>query len=331
MVTVLAGAAGGPKWIVLNGMDRFLFGEWFKDRTEPLHMLGSSIGAWRFAAALSHHNPMTGLELFKEAYFSQKYEGKPTPGSVSDTAVRLMREFLNEETISHMLNHPYGRLRFILARCKGPLKKEERWSQGFGLIAAAGLNIFHRALLGIMFERVIMEDVRDRRILFEESPFTTRRATLTAQNLEDSLLATGSIPMVLAGVNNIVGAPEGVYRDGGLLDYHMINNYRLKESEIVLLPHFFRTAKPGWFDKSLPYRKPSAATRKYMLFICPSESFINQLPGAKVPDRKDFGLFDFQERNARWQKAYDLSRLLGEELAELIYSGRIRDEVKLWE
>ena len=294
-------------------------------------MLGSSIGAWRFAAALSHSDPMKGLALFKEAYFSQKYEGKPPPGSVSDTAVRLMREFLNEETISHMLNHPYGRLRFILARCKGPLKREERWSQGLGLIAAAGLNIVHRALLRMMFERVIMEDVRDQRILFEESPFSTHRAALTPENLENALLATGSIPMVLAGVDKIAGAPKGMYRDGGLLDYHMVNNYQLKDGEMVLLPHFFQTAKPGWFDKSLPYRKPSRAARKHMLFICPSESFIHQLPGGKVPDRKDFGLFDFQERNARWQKAYDLSRSLGEDLAELIYSGRIRNEVKLWE
>ena len=331
MVKVIAGAAGGPKWIVLNGMDRFFFGEWFKNRKEPLHMLGSSIGAWRFAATLSHKDPIKGLELFKEAYFSQKYEGKPPPGSVSDTAVKLMREFLNEETIRHMLNHPYGRLRMILSRCKGPLKNEQAWSQGLGLIAAASLNIIHRSLLGVVFDRLIMEDKRDRRFLFEEAPFSTQRAELTAENLENALLATGSIPMVLAGVDTLSGAPKGMYRDGGLLDYHMLYNYQMEEGEIVLLPHFFRTAKPGWFDKSLPYRKPSAAARKHMLFICPSETFIQKLPGGKVPDRKDFQLFDYQERRNRWQQAFDLSRPLGEELAELIDSGQIRDEVQLWE
>ena len=33
-VQVVAGAAGGPKWLVLYGLDRWLFGEYFKDRKQ---------------------------------------------------------------------------------------------------------------------------------------------------------------------------------------------------------------------------------------------------------------------------------------------------------
>ena len=77
-VQIVAGAAGGPKWLVLYGLDRLLFGRFFKDRKNPLHLIGSSIGTWRFAAA-SVSDPVSGIERFKEAYFSQRYSPRPTP------------------------------------------------------------------------------------------------------------------------------------------------------------------------------------------------------------------------------------------------------------
>ena len=50
-VGVVPGAAGGPKGLVLNPLDRFLFGRWLEGSTHPLHLLGASIGAWRLACA----------------------------------------------------------------------------------------------------------------------------------------------------------------------------------------------------------------------------------------------------------------------------------------
>jgi len=37
-VKVVAGAAGGPKWLILGQLDRFLFGEWFQGRIDPLFL-----------------------------------------------------------------------------------------------------------------------------------------------------------------------------------------------------------------------------------------------------------------------------------------------------
>ena len=45
----VAGASGGPKWLALTRLDRAIFGTWFRARTRPLAMVGSSIGCWRFA------------------------------------------------------------------------------------------------------------------------------------------------------------------------------------------------------------------------------------------------------------------------------------------
>ena len=49
-VDIIPAASGGPKWLVLAGLDRFLFGQFLAaPRTRPMHLVGSSIGSWRMA------------------------------------------------------------------------------------------------------------------------------------------------------------------------------------------------------------------------------------------------------------------------------------------
>lgn len=86
-------------------------------------------------------------------------------------------------------------------------------------------------------------------------------ADFTPENVLPVLLATASIPLVLNGVSAIPGAPAGLYRDGGLTDYHLANPLTGKEG-IVLYPHFLPQVVPGWFDKSLSWRQPLNATRR---------------------------------------------------------------------
>ena len=50
-VSVIPGAAGGPKGLVLGPLDRFIFGEWLPQSSQPVHLVGASIGAWRMATA----------------------------------------------------------------------------------------------------------------------------------------------------------------------------------------------------------------------------------------------------------------------------------------
>ncbi len=45
-------------------------------------------------------------------------------------------------------------------------------------------------------------------------------------------LATGALPYVVSGVENIPGAPPGVYRDGGLMDYQLNQDYDAPEGTI---------------------------------------------------------------------------------------------------
>ena len=53
-ITIVPGAAGGPKGLGLAKLDEWLFAEWlpqgFEKRRTPIDLIGASIGAWRFAA-----------------------------------------------------------------------------------------------------------------------------------------------------------------------------------------------------------------------------------------------------------------------------------------
>ena len=64
--------------------------------------------------------------------------------------------------------------------------------------------------------------------------------------------------------------------------------------------------------------------------IFPSQSFIESLPGGKVPERTDFVTFiDNQEtRIKNWRKAVELSAPLGEDFLELVASGKLKDIVE---
>ena len=54
-VGVIPAAAGGPKGLILGPLDRFLFGHWLPQSTQPVDLVGASIGAWRMATACLDH------------------------------------------------------------------------------------------------------------------------------------------------------------------------------------------------------------------------------------------------------------------------------------
>ena len=68
-VLAVPGAAGGPKGLILNPLDRFLFGRWLAGEGAPVHLLGASIGAWRMASAcLADADAGHRLEVVRDAF-----------------------------------------------------------------------------------------------------------------------------------------------------------------------------------------------------------------------------------------------------------------------
>lgn len=175
---------------------------------------------------------------------------------------------------------------------------------------------------------MILHDQRAAPPLDALTDFPSRSLPLDLANLRHALLASGSIPMVMEGVRDIPGAGAGTYRDGGLLDYHLDLPYR--GDDLVLYPHFTDKVVPGWFDKALPWRKGDATRLQNVLLMTPSPQYLAALPYGKLPDRNDFKRFmgDAPSRKRYWYKAIAESRRLGDELLELIATGRLQDRLQ---
>jgi hypothetical protein len=317
-------ASGGPKWIILDGLDRVLFGEFLADRTRPLHLVGSSIGAWRLAC-LAQKDPIAALDRLRKGYFSQRYTSKPSPQQVSRASDEILGRLLGDHGTEEILSHPWARLHVITARARGLFASEKKNVQSFGLAFAAAGNFVSRRALALSLERVVFH-TSDSTPFADWHDLPTRHLPLTRENLRGALLATGSIPLVLEGVR-FPGGPAGVFRDGGVADYHLDLDFEACAG-LVLYPHFFPYVVPGWFDKPLAWRRARSRNFRRALVIAPSPAVIERLPGRKIPDRGDFRNMSDDERLKAWRAVLAESARMGDELRELLATGRVAERAE---
>jgi hypothetical protein len=325
-VTVLAGASGSAKFLVLTGIDRGLV-PFFKGRKDPLYLIGTSIGAFRMAA-LCQKNPGTAIERLEKEYIAQHYSKKPTPKDVTCETRRILDAYIDDNNIEAMLNHPFMKLGFLSNRCKGPLKPDQNILQWMGLILAAGVNIMSRKGLGLFFERALFCAPGPLPPFASMDQFPMNTHPLTPSNFKNALLSSGSIPIAMEGVSNIDGVP-GIFRDGGILDYHLDIPFLPGSDKLVLYPHFYETITPGWFDKGMN-RKPDRGNMENVVLVAPSKKFVQSLPMGKIPDRKDFMTFrgKDEQRQSYWRTVLEENKKLGDEFFEAVESKKIGQIVK---
>jgi len=328
-VKVVAGAAGGPKWLILGQLDRFLFGEWFAGRVDPLFLLGSSIGSWRFAAA-SRRDPVVALDRFETAYIQQFYDTKPSPAEVTRKSRAIMDAYLGSSGAAEVLSHPCQRLSLFTVKSHHLLADERPLPLALGLMGAVGANAISRRLLRLFFRQTLFSDRRTPPPFGGSGRNRVARATLNGANFKFALLASGSIPYVMEGVRDIPGAPPGTYRDGGAVDYHLDIPFGLQGRGVVLFPHYTNRVIPGWLDKKLTWRKPSPQNMADVLLVAPHPEFINRLPLGKISDRTDFYRFagDDEGRYNYWKAVSAAGKELAADFAEAVASGRIRERVR---
>jgi hypothetical protein len=327
-IRVVTGAAGGPKWLILGGLDRALFGSFFTSRKKPLFLLGSSIGSWRFAA-VSRKDPIAAIDRFEAAYLDQYYSRMPTTDEVSGASWRILDDYLDDTGIDEVLSHRYLRLGMLAVRSRNLFRGRSRAPLAAGMAAATLSNLVSRSAMGLFFDRTLFYDPREKPPCFEMDGFRIHRVPLSKSNTKQAIMASGSIPLVMNGVTGIPGAPAGTYRDGGMIDYQLDIAADPDQSHIVLYPHYTDTVIPGWLDKHLPWRRAGEESMKNVLIVCPSREFIESLPYNKIPDRNDFMKFHGRdaERIAYWKKTIAGGHVLAGEFMEAVESGRIRTMV----
>lgn len=322
MVRVIPAAAGGPKGLILGPLDRFLFGEWLPRSSQPVDLVGASIGAWRMATACLQQ-PQAAFERLEHDYIHQNYE--LPPGQKRVTADQVSREFGHSLAqfyggrIAEVLQHPRYRLHVVTARGRHVLRREHRVATPLGYLGAYLSNAVHRPALGAWLERVVFSSAPQAALPFASADYRTRRVALTEANFQAAVQASCSIPFVLRAVADIPGAPPGAYWDGGLTDYHLHLDYRARcgSDGIVLYPHFQRRVVPGWLDKAFKWRHGATHALDHALVLAPDPDWVRALPNGKLPDRTDFTRYgtNLAARVTAWGTATTAARQLADEFA----------------
>ncbi|MBW8192649.1 hypothetical protein K0504_16545 [Neiella marina] len=318
-ISALLGASGGPKWFILSAIDQYLAGEFFADRQQPLDLLGTSAGGWRFAC-YCQQQPAEATRRFVEHYANTVYSAQANANEITTKAIALVDELLGEHGSEQILSHPSFRLHMVVCRGKHLAASGNKHRQMLALAAAATLNGIHRNLLSLSFERILLHN--SKRSQSVQSPFLqlndfpTRNFQLNQHNLRAGLLATGAIPLVIHPQRHLQGPGEGYYYDGGIVDYHFDLN--IKTQGIVLYPHFYSGITPGWFDKSLTWRKAQADNYRNVLLVAPSANFVSQLPHGKISDRNDFKTMAPAQRIPYWQQIISEGQRIADFFAERV-------------
>lgn len=306
-IAAIPAAAGGPKGLILQALDKWLFGEWLPSATRERSLVGASIGSWRMAAAC-HTSPVAGFEKLADLYCEQRYSSKPNACQVTEKIRELLHSFVKGHE-QEIVEHPSHRLHLIAVRGRGLLHEPKTSLHAkAGFAAASFANLAGRSQLAKHMERVVIGDARDPALWLKNKfdHFETHFCALTQDNLATALLASGTLPLIMEPVRHIPHAPSGTYWDGGIIDYHLALPYSRISTDtaggLVLYPHFTDQIIPGWLDKSLAWRRAHIGQDSHWLdnvvMVSPSKVFVQSLPRGKLPDRTDFSYYGLNH-NAR--------------------------------
>ena len=115
-IGTIAGASGGAKWLSLSQMDRVIASRVLPKLTGPVHLIGSSIGAWRFAC-YAQSSPFEAIERFERLYLEQSYSERRDADEISRVGGEISVALLGESGVQDIVNHPNLRLNIMTVRC----------------------------------------------------------------------------------------------------------------------------------------------------------------------------------------------------------------------
>lgn len=265
-IRTIAGAAGGPKGLILGPLDRFIFGDWLTRSHQPIDLVGASIGAWRMSTACLI-DPVKAFKRLESDYIRQHYElapgqKRPSADMVSELFGQNLQAFYGGR-VHEVLDHPRYRLHIVTSRGRHVLNTEHGLRTPLGYLGALLTNTVHRKAMGAWLERVVFStpvycphasplhgslppkganlpwggpaancESHAAPLPFGTADYRTRQVCLSERNFNPALQASCSIPFVLKAVHNIPDAPPGAYWDGGITDYHLHLNYPAAPSAI---------------------------------------------------------------------------------------------------
>ena len=306
-IKLMVGASGGPKWLMLSRLDQYLSEHFLPRATQPISLLGSSIGSWRMAC-YAQQDPLAVFKEFEQLYLHQRYSEKLAATEITAYIDKVLSQLFTPKRAQYIVANPIRKLHIVAVRNRKLLNGRSRFAQGVGLLSAASGNLFSSKIVEALYPRVIISPNES------TAPYAGKPETieLTAANLAESLVASGAIPMVMEPAK-VSGGKNRWYWDGGLVDYHFAGPFNAEDG-LVFYPHFFPKITPGWLDKGIPWRKAKADNYDNVVMLAPSKSFIASLPYGKIPDRKDFENLSDEAREKSWATVLEATDRLVNEL-----------------
>ena len=314
-VDIIPGAAGGPKGIGIQGLDQAIFGNFLNQAPQRRTLIGSSIGSWRFASMLAwgaEEGTQRLSNLYTHLYFHKKMSRQEVGKVCRDMLIELIQ---GKE--QQLIDHPDYHLAIISIKAQHIFQSDHALPLLASVAGIIGSNAWGRKHNRLFMQRVISQPTSNQPFQVEDD-FFTHYQTLNQHNVTPWLMASASIPGVMTAIRDIPDAPQGSYRDGGLIDYHI--DLPFKSQGIVLYPHFSDSIIPGWFDKMFKKRKANPENQARTLLVSPSLDYLQALPLGRLPDRKDFTLkgLDQKQRIQMWNQCVAESQRLGDEFLELV-------------
>jgi hypothetical protein len=323
MVAGVAAAAGGPKWFTTYGLVRYIVDDLLDDDQSRFY-IGSSVGSWQMAAACTS-DPGRALERLRKAYAEYIYTEDPGPGEISDACADIIKQMVSDQTDNILINKSKS-LYVTTSRGRGLCNSEQKAKLLPGLALAALSHTVKRSWLQGSMSRTIFSNDDSLPYHKDKDALRTTLQALNTANLIDSMRASGAIPLLMKGIT--IAGQDGLYWDGGIIDYHMGYPYDRIDGKIVLLPHFMHDVLAGWFDKHLPvFGRAKQEFMSDVVVIYPSDDYISSLPRQQISTMDDFEYFgqDQQGRIEYWDTISSQSLELGAEFRERIETDTLRD------
>lgn len=310
-INLMVGASGGPKWLMLSRLDQYLCEHFLPKAKQPISLIGSSIGSWRMAC-YAQKDPLSAFKEFEELYTNQRYDGDLAIEKITNYVNHVLDSLFGGQRAIDVVENPNRKLHVVAVRNRRWLNGSSKLAQSIGLLSAASANVFSSSIVEKLYRRVLISQHGS----YEPYTFKPEIIQLTPENLSQSLIASGAIPMVMEPTK-IEGGKDRWHWDGGMVDYHFPGPFNAGDG-LVLYPHFFPKVVPGWFDKAIPWKKAKAKNYENVVMLTPSQAFIDQLPYGKIPDRKDFEALTDDEREAYWDTVLTATDELVKELHEAL-------------
>jgi hypothetical protein len=314
-IGAVMGASGAAKWLAIVGLDQAVFEHFLPQASRPMLLYVTSVGAYKLAAA-AQQNPRAALDRLADAYINSETPTDLSAQGFADFNAKIVETVLGERGADEILRNQQLLFSCGAVACSGPLAAASRKTQSAALLWSF-LESLGKSKQPRFYRRQIF--AHPAAVDYFQAGAAVSALSSNAQHFHQSLQASGSLPVYMQAVQGLAEHHEGVFRDGGLLDYHPVpSSLPLAVDGLVLYPHFYPHLVERWMYKFQPWRKVAAKQLDNVVLICPSAEFVASLPYGRIPSRADIQRFKGRdaERQQYWRTVRQRSDELGDAFLE---------------